>query len=242
MLMIIVQTLFSIGIVYLPSSEITYFHGYAVVGFPYMAGDEYEHNGRVLGRILDTSGRDVLGKIFVLEDLSDIEECEDIILVIDDSQEQLVFGYFDRQSGFFCKPQFEEISLYTSNNETLVGVKSRGLWGFCNRFTGNIEITCKYDAIAYDFRNGYAIVILYDKQSDKYSERHILINQLGDEIVFPDDIRPMSLPDEEGVLIIADYSSHNCLYGIANVNGETLLRPCFENQSDIIEYRRLAPH
>lgn len=211
------------------SFEYPFCHGYRVTGVP---DEEFDLNGYVYGNIIDGTGLPVLEKEWLIGDLSDIEGCEDIILIIDDSSEMNIYGFFDRSSGYFCEPKYDGISLYTQNSEKLIAVSCNELWGFCERNTGRILIPICFDGVFCDFQNGYAIVIEEGK-SLYYSEEYSLINQSGEPVLFPEDIMPVSTPNKEGYLIIADYTDENPLYGIGNTKGEIVIQPCYMEEPSL---------
>lgn len=198
-----------------------------VIGTPYGQPNEYENNGRILGNIFDEHGQKMLPKEFVIEDLSDISGCEDIILVIENDTMEPLYGYFDRQSGFFCYPQFECVSLYNNNEEPLIAISKDGKWGFCNRSNGDVVIACQYEEVYRNFSNGYAIVV-QTEVSESYYEEYILIDRHGKIVIFPDHIIPITTPNIAGKLVIADCSNESPLYGIADTTGAIVVGPCYE--------------
>ncbi len=215
--------------------EYPFFHGYAVTGVPC---EDFEMNGYVYGTIINETGQPVLEGNWIIVDNSEISGCEDIIFVMEDTDEKLLYGFFDRQSGFFCKPIFDEVSYYTKNSENLVAVQSADeLWGFCERSTGEIVIPFRFDGVCFDFENGYAVVIEAGESFD-YDERYSLVDRKGEQIVFPDEIMPVSPPNEAGYLIISAGMDGYELYGIGNTNGEIVVYPCYEEEPSLEEFKK----
>ena len=203
-------------------------HGYKVLGTP---DQFYDQNRRVRGSILDAENQPVLDGEWLLELLNDIKGCEDIILVIDPDND--LYGYFDTQSGFFCKPRFEDVSFSTRNEERLVAVSLDDDWGFCDRSTGEMVIPCQYDGVYDDFTNGYALVIMEtDWEEDATDETLLLIDESGSEVRFPQGVTPFSVPNQAGYCIIMDDSSG--LYGIGDVNGTIIMQPCEKKMPELM--------
>ena len=236
-ILLIVCLIFCVSLVHIGEAEdvssdskvyCPYMHGYRVVGIP---DEEYEYNGFVHGNILDEKGSEILPQDYLLCDLSDCDGYEDIIIVASVSKDWYLFGFYDRQSSFFCEPCFEDISYYTKNDEKLIAVMANEKWGFCNRSNGNIEIPFQYDAVSCDFSNGYAIVIA----AGTYSEDYFLIDQQGMKTVFPDLVIPISTPNDKGELIIADQSNDPVLFGVADVNGAIIVTPCYDEEEPLYE-------
>ena len=202
-------------------------HGYKVAGTP---DQYYTRNNRVWGNILDAENKPALEQEWLLEYLGNIEGCEDIILVIDPEDE--LYGFFDTQSSFFCKPSFEDVSFSTRNEERLVAVSLDDYWGFCDRSTGEIVIPCQYDGVFDDFTNGYALVIMEtDWEEDANEETLLLIDESGCEVRFPKGVTPFSVPNQAGYCIVMDDSSG--LYGIGDVNGTIIMQPCEKRMPEL---------
>ena len=200
--------------------------GLAVVGEPYYEDEDGEYLGYVYGNILDENGEKLLENDWILLDNADNEDLDDLVIVLQDTGESYLYGFFDKQSRFFCEPRFAYISFFTNNEAKLVAVCEDELWGFCDRATGELIIPCQYDGVWDDFRNGYALVI---KASDDFwSEEYLLIDQRGEAVAFPDHVMPFSAPNESGYLVIA--SADDELYGVGDVHGNIVIPPTLEEE------------
>ncbi len=216
-------------------AEMNHFSNKSIANEKYEYIGEYSHNvaiagnykddyGYIFGTIIDIQGNTLLPNEWWIDDTSDIVDCEDIIILIDKNHKNQKFGFFDKQSGFYQEPLYDGISFRTRNDEALIAICTDDKWGFCRRNDGKLVIPCIYDDFE-DFRHHYAIGILTNDDANQLSDRYLLIDYDGKPVLFPNDVFPVTPPNESGFLIIMKVNSGMELWGIGTINGDIVVDP-----------------
>ena len=158
----------------------------------------------------------------------DIYEFDSAFIYAVDAGDVLLFGFYDKQSGYLSST-YDAIKLTDPyiNEQEYIAVQDNDKWGFVHRSTGNVIIPCVYDEIVEPFQNGYALVIQADHQiNDNFDsmDDYILINSNGVPVTFDDGIVPMSCPSSVGLIAVVQ----NGLYGLADIYGRLMIEPQYE--------------
>lgn len=160
--------------------------------------------------------------IYVMNELS--------VVVINDAGQ---YGFFDKLSGFYQEPIYEDIYDISSDPSSPLFVKKDGLWGYVNRSSGETTIEFLYDG-GYGFpcfQNGYALVAtLVERSASLTSYKLHLIDQQGNEVRLPNGFYPQSgvCGSQKTVVICGMASNGEYSYGLWNVNGRTILEPQYD--------------
>ena len=159
----------------------------------------------------------------------DIYEFDSAFIYAVDAGDVLLFGFYDKQSGYLSST-YDAIKLTDPyiNEQEYIAVQDNDKWGFVHRSTGNVIIPCVYDEIVEPFQNGYALVIQADHQiNDNFDsmDDYILINSNGVPVTFDDGIVPMSCPSSVGLIAVVQ----NGLYGLADIYGRLMIEPQYED-------------
>lgn len=180
-----------------------------------------------------------------------IMETDNSYYVVQESNGESLFGYFDKESGFFQQPRYENIRdnfpyFMHYERDARIAVKENGKWGFIYRETGEVALPFIYDDILFTFCNGYALVVQKEKTVEtltdsfdmkmKELEKWLLINEQGLPLKQMKNYFPVSGLTNCGTFIIGktieiDQSMgeyyYEELYGLADINGEILITPNF---------------
>lgn len=167
---------------------------------------------------------------------------EEFSLLISTNTEPEKWGYYDKQTGFYCEPQYDAIIDSSSDILYPIAVEKNGKWGFVNRNTGIVVIPCVYDDIIAPFNNGFALMCMtLEEPSEDLNlyDQYILLNPKGEEVTFERQTMPVYNSSSNGTVVIMkrldadgdiNYASNFenvYLYGLANTHGDTILSPTY---------------
>lgn len=187
--------------------------------------------------LIDTNGLYIIPPCYL------IEECESSYIYSIVKGDSLLYGFYDKSTGFLMPPTYEYVCDNSSegNNETgFIEVQLNEKWGFCRRSDGTLVIPCIYDEVLESFSNGYALVCTgLEKPSPLgFYDRYDLIDCLGNRIGINSNVMPVSAPSSDGTFIIMGRVMHkeslydgintnNIMYGIADVEGDIIVEPTY---------------
>ena len=154
-----------------------------------------------------------------------------------------LFGFYDKESGFFQMPVYEEVSGFTDQNEPLIAVCLDGHWGFCQRDSGKLVVPCVYDNV-FDYVDGFAIGSFSgDDENSFWDEKYELLDREGKVVsLFPDGIYPVEIvspedcPDiDSTMLLLMQRNDSGYLFGLGKTDGTILQEPYTPYYYDIYE-------
>ncbi len=160
--------------------------------------------------------------VYIMNELS--------VVVISDAGQ---YGFFDKTSGFYQEPIYEDIYDICSDPSSPLFVKKNGFWGYIERSSGRPITEFLYDA-GYGFpcyQNGYALVAtLVERNENSTSYKLHLIDRQGDEVRLPDGFIPQSgvCGTQKTVVTRGLASNGEYLYGLWNVDGQTVVEPQYD--------------
>lgn len=145
------------------------------------------------------------------------------------------YGFYDKASGCLHPAEFDYVSDDMSNDSTapvLVGLD--GYYGYVYRDRCEIAIPLKYQTCGdySEFENGCAIIGKYTYVHENGCQ-FMLIDRYGNEIIFPEDYEPFSLPTADGLLILINPQTG--LLGIGDTTGQVVVSPIYEGIGGISE-------
>lgn len=143
-------------------------------------------------------------------------------------------GFYDKESGYVQHPYYDEVFDFCcedSRYPILVGLDHR--YGYANRATGEIVIPLQYSGYTScsEFLNGFALVVTTTIDQDGYtSDKLILIDAEGRQVMFPDDISPDGYVQDNGLLVVSNRSDELSIlqFGLCNIRGEVIVYPQYE--------------
>lgn len=192
--------------------------GSAVREFHYMDG------------LIDRNGN------YILEPNYSIIETDYLYYIAQENHGDVLFGYFDKESGFSQSPRYEKIldsfPYYMNyDRDKRIAVKQNGKWGFIYRETGEVALPFIYDDILFTFNNGYALVV---QNANTKAEKWLLIDTNGIPLKIEEDSCPVSGITNSGAYIIEKTVKHDqkkdnyeVFYGLANIFGKQIIVPCY---------------
>ncbi len=208
----------------------------------------------------DWENSDENGKTYEVID----KETNNIVIVEEygdeDPEKPELYGFYDKESGFFQMPVYEEISGLTNQNEPLIAVCLDGHWGFCQRDSGKLVVPCVYDGV-FDYVNGFAIGSIGESDDMFFADQYELFDREGKMVSFPDGMNPVDLLsidevwfDQEGkvisfsdgihsvdllgidtVVLIMQRNGTDYLFGLGSTDGRIILEPYTDYWGDIYE-------
>lgn len=145
------------------------------------------------------------------------------------------YGFYDKASDCLHPAEFDYVSDDMSKDPeapVLVGVD--GYYGYVHRDKCEIAIPLTYLSCGdySEFENGYAI-IGKGPFTLAGGSRFVLIDLKGNEIIFPGEYEPYTLPTSDGLLVLIDPSSG--LLGIGDTTGNVVVLPAYEGIGGIHE-------
>ncbi len=143
-------------------------------------------------------------------------------------------GFYDKESGFMQSPCYDEVYDFTcedSHYPILVGLDNH--YGYVDRSTGKIVIPLQYSGYTScsEFLNGFALVVTTTIDQDGYdSDKLILIDAEGQQVVFPDDISPDGYVQDNGLLVVSNRLNDLSIlqFGLCNTRGEVIVYPQYD--------------
>ena len=173
---------------------------------------------------------------YILAPNYSIIETDYLYYIAQEEHGDVLFGYFDKESGFFQSPRYEGILdsfPYRMNydRDDRIAVKENGKWGFIYRETGELALPFIYDDILFTFNNGYALVVQIENSK---AEKWMLIDTKGIPLKIEEDCCPVSGITNSGTYIIEKAVKHDqkkddyeVFYGLANIFGKQIIIPCY---------------
>ncbi|MCQ2152629.1 MAG: WG repeat-containing protein [Bacteroidales bacterium] len=178
--------------------------------------------------VINTDGEFVVPAMYAqIEDYGDFL----IIFEVGDNPDGDLVGWYDKSSGYFQEPVYQEIDdTPTDSDLILVTLSIDGEQGdlvihsaYCRRDTGEIAFLFDYVGEPYTlgtFHKGYAYWLI--ENADGFDA--FLLNTDGARVTFPSGIRPVS-DVCDGVLRIANDED---LVGLARPDGTIVLPPTYD--------------
>lgn len=154
------------------------------------------------------------------------------------------WGFYDKASGFlqvaaydFVYDECVDPEEADPSSPILVG-QNHDQIAYLNRSNGEVIIPFQYYyfGLCSEFCNGYAVVMKdeYDPYGDQ-SPQCILIDEAGNEIMFPDECMPCSFVSNNSVVVYKEYIEtrqniicHYFRHGLGTVDGSILLPPKYD--------------
>lgn len=185
--------------------------------------DEY---GRAYGSLFDNERNKMFDDCWV-DYREEPDEYSKLLILFNGCDDHKLCGFFDLESGCCILPQYDNISMFTHNDQPLIAICINEKWGFCSRYSGDIIVPCIYDD-CYDYENDYAIVISEKSSTETpLADDYQLINLHGEIIFFPKGIYPVSTPTNKGFLIVMSMLDGKQWFGVGCVSGEVVQYPVF---------------
>lgn len=143
------------------------------------------------------------------------------------------WGFFDKQSGIYHIPQYDEIyDFFCTDPHYPILVGLDGSYHYVDRKTCELAFAVSFSGYCEysEFYNGYALgVDIKYLEDGGIQKKYTLINTEGDSVIFPEEIMPFGNVQSNGLVRIAALGKDGCsLYGIGDTKGNVILRPEYE--------------
>lgn len=141
------------------------------------------------------------------------------------------WGFFDKMSGYFQEPCYDAVyDLFCTEAHSPILVAVDDNYGYLDRSSGAVVIPLKYEYCGYysEFVNGYAVVGKKEASGEYFP---ILIDEQGNQTIFPEGYYPMSSTFSEAVVVYAMELIDGTWifkYGLGDVYGKVILEPRYD--------------
>lgn len=146
-------------------------------------------------------------------------------------------GFFNSQNHFFFPPQ--DIMIYTFNavqGQLLTVENSEGMYGFMDCYNGKMVIPFQFNGDCDEIGciNNYILAANWvNIDGGVYADFH-LYNIIGEEIIFPPNIMPISHVENGYIIITERFSNAWKYYGLATSDGKIIIYPEYKSIDELL--------